>query len=847
MEDDQKFYGRFTTFFLLISAVLFSGCGDQDNLVPDSRFAPDAKIIDDAFSRKDNISNADTSAIYDLEANDIAQSDTGYKSDIAPHQQDLKIILEASNVVDKGTDAACKGDASANCYTGPPGTVGVGLCKAGIQSCNSGSWGACIGQVIPSAEICDNKDNNCNGATDELLTKTCYSGPSGTQGVGLCKAGIQTCSGGAWSSCSGEILPSTEICDNKDNDCDGQTDENLTKSCYSGPSGTQGVGPCKAGIQSCSAGVWGNCSGEILPSAEICDNKDNNCSGSIDESLTQPCYSGPSGTQGVGLCKGGTQTCSAGIWGTCSGEVVPTAEICDGKDNNCDSKIDETFANLGQSCTFGVGECKAAGVYQCKTNGSGTECSAKVGTPTNEICDNKDNDCDGKTDEDALGNPLSQSCYTGPPGTLGVGLCKAGNQTCLLGIWSSCAGEIKPTTEICDGKDNDCDGTLDDGLKNITFYKDFDGDSYGDPAAPTVLDCSPPPGYSANNKDCDDNDPLLYPGANKISTLEASGSWGGVGSWTSLALDSAGKFHISYYDGAQKSLKYATNASGSLVTSYVNSPDVGSNTSIALDSKGKVHIAYKYCQNSPWCDTGAVRYATNALGTWSIQTIDSGDGYTGDFTSLAIDKNDNIHLAYRKNGIMYATNAGGSWTTSVVDSGNFACSSIAVDASGKAHVSYCDVSPALLKYANNTSGLWAGVTIDTSSWVRTATSIAVDSGGKVHIAYSNSGSLRYITNASAGWKTTGLGVGGSPSTRSLFIDSKGSIHISYEGGSGGFSYLGYATNIFGSWQTSTLETKWGTGSYSSIGVAPSGKVHISYYYDKWPSPGGDLKYLVRCN
>jgi hypothetical protein len=467
MEEDQKFYGQFINFFLLISAIFFSGCGGQDNLVPDGRFAQDAKIKDDAFSKKDNFSNVDTSAINDLETNDIAQPDIGHKFDVAPHQQDLKIILEASNVVDSGTDAACKGDASESCYTGPPGTLGVGLCKAGIQSCNSGSWGACIGQVIPSAEICDNKDNNCNGATDELLNKTCYSGPSGTQGVGLCKAGTQTCLGGAWNSCSGEIPPSTEVCDNKDNDCDGQTDETLTKSCYSGPSGTQGVGPCKAGIQSCSAGVWGNCSGEILPSAEICDNKDNNCSGSIDESLTQPCYSGPPGTQGIGLCKAGTRTCSAGIWSTCAGEVVPTAEICDGKDNNCDSKIDETFANLGQSCAVGTGECKATGVYQCKTNGSGTECSAKSGTPTDEICDNKDNDCDGKTDEDAFGNPLPQSCYTGPPGTLGVGLCKAGNQTCSTGTWSACLGQVTPVAELCDGKDNNCNGQEDELFPNL--------------------------------------------------------------------------------------------------------------------------------------------------------------------------------------------------------------------------------------------------------------------------------------------------------------------------------------------------------------------------------------------
>jgi len=57
---------------------------------------------------------------------------------------------------------------------------------------------------------------------------------------------------------------------------------------------------------------------------------------------TIPCYSGAGGTQGVGICKAGTQTCTNGQWGACQGEVTPVAEICgDGKDNNCDGQTDE--------------------------------------------------------------------------------------------------------------------------------------------------------------------------------------------------------------------------------------------------------------------------------------------------------------------------------------------------------------------------------------------------------------------------------------------------------------------------------------------------------------------------
>jgi hypothetical protein len=74
------------------------------------------------------------------------------------------------------------------------------------------------------------------------------------------------------------------------------------------------------------------------------------------------------------------------------------AEICDGKDNNCNGQIDEGF-NVGQSCSVGVGECARTGQYVCKADGSGTQCNATPGTPTAEICDGKDNDCDGQIDE----------------------------------------------------------------------------------------------------------------------------------------------------------------------------------------------------------------------------------------------------------------------------------------------------------------------------------------------------------------------------------------------------------------------------------------------------------------
>ncbi|MCK6508691.1 hypothetical protein L6R29_01840 [Myxococcota bacterium] len=55
-----------------------------------------------------------------------------------------------------------------SCYTGPMGTSGVGLCKGGTQRCEGGRWGGCVGEVLPKAEVCgNNADENCDGKVDE--------------------------------------------------------------------------------------------------------------------------------------------------------------------------------------------------------------------------------------------------------------------------------------------------------------------------------------------------------------------------------------------------------------------------------------------------------------------------------------------------------------------------------------------------------------------------------------------------------------------------------------------------------------------------------------------------------
>jgi hypothetical protein len=115
------------------------------------------------------------------------------------------------------------------------------------------------------------------------------------------------------------------------------------------------------------------------------------------------------------------------------------------------------------------------------------------GTP--EICDGKDNNCDGQVDE---GFDTDGDGYT---------ICEGDCNDNDPGIYPG-------APEVCDGKDNNCNGQIDEGVK-LTFYRDTDRDGYGDPVI-TTLACLQPAGYISNNLDCNDANATIYPGAPEL-------------------------------------------------------------------------------------------------------------------------------------------------------------------------------------------------------------------------------------------------------------------------------------------------------------------------------------------
>jgi hypothetical protein len=336
--------------------------------------------------------------------------------------------------------------------------------------------------------------------------------------------------------------------------------------------------------------------------------------------------------------------------------------------------------------------------------------------------------------------------------------------------------------------------------------------------------------------------------------IEIVDSEGNVGFSTSIAIDSSGKAHISYRDGTNYALKYASNASGSWVTETVdiNVGKYGSIlSSIAIDSSGFIHISYY----DDWPD-GDLRYATNASGSWVIETVDTGStGWGG--RSIAIDSSDNVHIGYfgGYKDLKYATNTSGSWVIETVDwYGDVGRNpSIAIDSLDKVHISYLDFTNYDLKYATNASGSWVTETVDSAGNVGEFTSIAIDSSDNVHISYAdrNNDDLKHAANASGSWVTETVDSIGQVAlfSISIAIDSLDKMHISYNDYTN--RDVKYATNVSGTWSTEIVNGAGKVVGGSSIAIDSSDNVHISYSdytnYDlKYatnapPAPSPDIK------
>ena len=133
-------------------------------------------------------------------------------------------------------------------------------------------------------------------------------------------------------------------------------------------------------------------------------------------------------------------------------------ERCDQFDDDCDGTVDEGFAGLGEACEVGEGACVAVGRVVCADVAS-TRCDAEVRAPRAEVCNDEDDDCDGRVDEGA-----GDCCAPGAvePCGANAGACRVGQRVCdPTGNWGPCDAE-RGVPEVCNGVDDDCDGVSDE-------------------------------------------------------------------------------------------------------------------------------------------------------------------------------------------------------------------------------------------------------------------------------------------------------------------------------------------------------------------------------------------------